>query len=339
MSLDRFVTEPLPDMPVAANAGSFIVTHPQGIPVISGYRMRADPHPLALVGLSATDFYLMDLVEGTKVKVPNPPAGLAFGAGVSAVWDASRGTNQHGRVYVFGPGVATDAWWHHLDIDTLAWDAGGAPEEATLEGLLGGVWTVDSALSHPCSAVSAAVNDDNGIYLVGKGAVTSYKYDPTEPAGTGWTSIPPANRAVAAGAGCVTKWLWSYSVNRIASLDGGGLGSAEYYRILADGGGAANTWVAGVPIPAFTGDLPGTGTCGCASTDGSALYFKLNQTGRIYSLEPNEFRVMPIAELTGPDGTGAATVGSRMCAFRYRDHEYLVCLVMNSVYVQRIRLS
>lgn len=328
MGIDRYINEPLPDLPVVAGAGSFIVTDPRGAST------------QAVVGLSATELYLLDLTSGSKVRLPNAPAGLSFTAGVSAVWDPSRGTGARGRVYVGGPGTAADWWWHHLDVDTLAWDVGGAPEVATLLAILGAfpanVWTIDAALAHPCTSVAAAA-DDNSIYLVGKNGVGSYRYDPTEPAGVGWTSVPPANRLVAAGAGSTLNWCWGWSMNRLVSLDAGGVGTAEYYRIAADGGGAADTWVAMVPVPAFT-ELPTTGTCSCTSCDGTKVYFAVNQTGRIYSFTPVDLRVRSVAEVYGNPGVGAATVGRRMAAFRYRGVEYLVILVQGTPYIQRIRL-
>lgn len=324
MGLDRFIPEPLPDLPVVAGAGSFVVTDPRGVST------------QAVVGLSATDYYLLDIVTGAKQKLPNSPAGLVFAAGISTIWDPSRGTS--GRVYVFGPGIGAgaDAYMGYIDIATLAWNSGGVPEIASLNAILGATWATDGALAHTCSSVAAA-GDDNSIYLVGNAGVASFRYDISEPAGVGWTSVPPANRLVAAGAGATLNWCWGWSMNRLMSLDAGGVGTAEYYRILADAGGAANTWLAQVPVPAFT-VLPTTGTCSCTSCDGTKVYFMLNQTGQIFSYTPVDLKVRPVAEVYGAPGLGAATVGRRMAAFKYRGSEYLVILIQGTPYVQRIRL-
>lgn len=311
-----------PDLPATVGAGACIVTHPTGASTE------------AYIILSATSFNMVDLVSGSLLRLPNPPAGLVFGAGVCMLWDPSRGAS--GRVYVFGPGTGAgvDAYWHHFDIATKAWDVGGAPNVAALNALLGGTWAIEASLAHPCTRVGLAVSD-NFIYLTGNGGLPAFRYDITEPGGTEWTSVPPANRAVLAGPGSTLNWLFGQSVDHLYSVDGNGVGSMERYGIAGD------AWAAVVPVPVWT-ELPTTGTCSCVSTDGRKLYIKLNATGVIYAFDAVGLTLTPVAQISesiNSDGTATtATVGRKMATFKDRDADTLVVMINGTNYLQGIRL-
>jgi len=300
----------VPELPAAAGPGSFVVTDPRG------------DWPYVYIMLSATGWYQVDTRNWTWQQLPSPPAGLAFGAGVCAVKDTSLA-----RIWVVGPGTGAgvDAWFGFFDLVSMTWNPGGAPDVASLNALLGGVWGTDGALAHPCTAVAAAASDDL-LYLTGNGGLPVYQFSI---AGNTWTTVPPANRLVAAGAGTTLDWLWAYSVDLLFSQDGGAA-SMESYGITAD------AWAAVVPVPAWP-TVPGTGSCACASIHGEALYIRLNATGQIYRFDPLTSFVTPLCRLYGPDGTAGA--GGKICAYAAAGREYVLALLHGYRQLQRIRLA
>ena len=315
------ILAPYPDLPVNVGAGALVLTHPQGL---------SDE---AFVLLSATEFHLVNLKLGGRLRLPNPPGGLTWGAGVTGLWDSSRGAA--GRLYIFGPAAGPAfAWWHHFDVATWAWDVGGAPNIAALTALLAAPWGTDAALAHPCTGVALAASDDF-VYLTGNNGLPFYRYNITEPGGAEWTTVPPAARAVAAGAGCTLAWPWGVGVDRLYSVDGGGVGTMEYHGIAGD------AWAAVVPVPVWT-TLPTTGTCSCTSGDGRLVYIRLNATGEVYSFNPLTLAIRPVGkvgEATGSDGTAAAaTVGRKMSLWRKDGDDVLVVLVNGTPYMHGLRL-
>ena len=298
-------------LPVAAGNGAFIITDPRGT--------RTD----AFLMMSATAFYRLDVTGGGLQRLPNPPAGLAFGAGVAPAWDASINA-----IFVLGPGAGggVDSWFARYTYTTGVWLI---RDSASLDVLLPGTLGLDATLTHPCTTVGAAASDDFIYAALGANAAASLICPRYTKGGDAWVSVPPANRLVATGAGATMTWLWGHSPDLIFSLDGTGVGTAEAYGI------AGNAWGAAVPVPPFTA-LPAAGTCACASPRGDFLYFRLNATGGIYSYNRVTNDVTLVAQMYGADGT--ATVGSKMAVVQVDGVDYLLCLVNGSTQVQRIRI-
>lgn len=298
-------------LPVAASDGAFIITDPRGV--------RTD----AFVMMSATAFYRLDITGGGLQRLPNPPAGLAFGAGVAPVWDETINA-----LFVIGPGTGNgvDSWFARYTYTTGVW---AIRNSATLDALLPGTLGLDASLAHPCTTVGAAVSDDFIYLACGANAVASLISPRYGKGANTWGAVPPANRAVAVGAGATMTWLWGHSPDLIFSLDGTGVGTTEEYSI------AGNAWAAPVPVPPFTA-LPAAGTCACASPKGDLLYFRLNATGGIYTYNRVTNAVTLVAQMYGADGT--ATAGSKLAVVQVDGVDYLLCLVNGSTQVQRIRI-
>lgn len=301
----------LATLPAAAGDGAFIVTDPRGT--------RTD----AFVMTSATGFYRLDLTSGGLQRLPNPPAGLTFGAGVAPVWDETIN-----GIFVIGPGAGAgvDSWFARYTYTTGVW----APmNSATLDVLLPGTLGLDAALVHPCTTVGAAASDDFIYLACGANAAASLITPRYSKAGNAWAAVPPANRLVAVGAGATMTWVWGYSPDLLFSLDATGLATGEQYSI------AGNAWAANTYFPPFTA-LPAAGTCACASPKGDVLYFRLNATGGIYTFNRLTNVVTLIAQMYGTDGT--ATAGSKMAVAQVDGVDYLLCIVNGSTQVQRIRV-
>lgn len=298
-------------LPVIAGAGALIITDPRGT--------RGD----AFIMLAADSWWRLDLTSRALQRLPNPPAGLVFGAGVAACWDAT-GSN----IYVIGPGAGggLDSWFARYAVGTGVW---AAMNSATLDALLPGVISLDSALAHPCTTIGAAASDDFIYWTGGANAAASLIFARYTIAGNIWTNVPPANRAVAAGAGATLIWPWGHHPDRLTSLDGGGVGTGEWYTI------AGNAWAAEAFLPPFTA-LPAAGTCARPSTDGKYVYIRLNATGTILRYDRLTTAVDTIGQLSTADG--AATAGGKFCVYRTDGAEFLVCLLNGSTQIQRIQI-
>lgn len=313
-------------LPLASVAGSSMVTDPTG---------RGDWIYFLLSNLVWGRINIRDRSR-TWQYLTVPPAGpppLFFGAGTALGWDSSQGAS--GRIYAFGPDATTPgAWFHHFDVADaqLAWDVGGAPEVASLNGLVGAQWGTAGALAHPCMGVALPAAD-NLWFLVGNGALPAYAYDITEPAGVGWTTVPPAARPVVASNGCGLCWLWGVSVDNLYSPDGGGLDTESWYTIPGD------AWAAYAPAGGFIVDLPGVGASHCSSVDGRRMYSKSDDTGYIYAYDPVQNLRTTVARIYGPEGV-PSTEGQKMCAYRDDDgREHLLVQIHGTRNLQDILVA
>lgn len=185
-------------------------------------------------------------------------------------------------------------------------------------------WTVTPDAT---SVYSIEGNYDN-FYLLGNNAVTLYRY--TVSTNTWATVTPGAARAGAAAAGCTSNWiesapnwdnetlvphytsvLFKQNGRYIFSFRGGASNTLDVYDI------AANTWISNV----LYGNQQETFTTGSSAADiDGAIYITKEATGRVFALDIDRNRLLPVATNTTQVALGgAAVVGDKLFFLPYKD--------------------
>jgi len=310
-------------LPVAAGAGSFIITDPRGV------------SPYALVMTDDAAVYWLDINNEALMALdpaPATPHAMTWGAGACAAWDVDAGTA--GYVWVFAPAAApNDAWFHFIDLSAMTWDynhGGVRPDTATLAALLGAAWGTDG--DAVCLSQNVNANGNGNLYLSGNGAVATYQFTGYNPgvAGGTWTAF--ANRTAAANAGTFLSWPHSFDHNSILSVDAGA--SPVTWENLVWGTPAWGAWV---PVPGET-TAYGAGTCACTSFDGRKIYLKVSATNQILEVDASSLTITPKATLYGDPEGGSASVGKKLCCYNDNGTTALLALKHGSNLIQRIEL-
>lgn len=185
-------------------------------------------------------------------------------------------------------------------------------------------WTITPDAT---SVYSIEGNNDN-FYLLGNNAVTLYKY--VVSTNTWSTLSPTAARAGAAAVGCTANWIesapgwnnetlvshYSNTVFKqngryIYSFRGGASSTLDIYDI------AANTWISNV----LYGNQQETFTTGSQAADvEGGIYITKEATGRVFVLEVDKNRMLPIATNTTQVALGGtAVVGDKLFFLPYED--------------------
>lgn len=308
------------NLPAVAPAGSFFVTDPFGI------------SPYGYICFGQSSFYQIDLGSGALRRLPDLPAALVFGPGVTACWSYA-GPNGRGETLdIIGPGVAgpTFAYTGRYDPFNGAWAVTGAA--GTLTALLAATWGTDAA---SCFVGLPSHGTANAYVLLrGSGLNTSYRLNIVGNAWAATGGVP----GVVSGAGCTMAATWGYAGDDLYaySTHGGGNVALRRYGVAAD------AWAAVVPDPVLV-DAPNTGTCSCTHPNGRLVLIRLNATGQILAYNPNTMDIVggddvvyPYARIYGPDGT--ATVGNKLCSWKQNGDTYLGVILHGSSQVQRIRI-
>ena len=172
------------------------------------------------------------------------------------------------------------------------------------------------------SVYSIEGNDDN-LYLLGNGAVTIYRYSIS---GNTWTALTPtAARAGVMAGGGTAEWIgkvdkWAQGTMATAapgkqlgrfiySFRGGSQAHLDIYDI------ALNTWVSAVPYGG-QGEIFGSGSCSCYDGHSRILISK-ESTGRYFTFDVNEHRILGLTTLLYPQSTVVA--GDLLVADPYVD--------------------
>lgn len=194
----------------------------------------------------------------------------------------------------------------------------------------GTVLTVSAAwaVNPDATSVYSLEGNDDIFHLLGNNAVTAYRFSV---AANAWTVLAPvAARAGAMGVGGTGDWVdnapnWDNEVavphfttlltkqngRYIYSIRGGGTSTLDVYDI------AANTWISGVVY----GNQGETFNAGSHSIDmDGAIYLVKEATGRIFKLEVDRNRMVPIATNTTQVALGGAAIdGDKMFILPYAD--------------------
>jgi hypothetical protein len=251
--------------------------------------------------LGATSFWRYDTWTDSYQQLANPPT-LTFAAGVAMTFDPSRGTA--GYIWLFAP-LNASPWcvFAYYDIATNTWTSRAVPSGLAAQ------WGTDTALSHTCSALYAAGNDDY-IYLIGNNSATWYRYSISENA---WTTMTPALPA-SAGVGCALVWTWGYNADRLYYLRGGGSASLYYFTI------STSVWSADIPYVPKTETFT-TGTSSAYDTL-NRIYMQKDSTHRMYYYQLTEDKIYPAGMM--PYASGTAIVGNGLVYVKTPDGaEYL----------------
>ena len=274
-------------------------------------------HRYIYVLVSATSFWRYDAYNNNIQQLTSPPGGTV-GAGTTLIFDPSRGAG--GYIWALissGSGAPT---FQYYNIATDVWTA------RSVVGLPGTFGT-DASMTHTCSTINPAGNDDY-IYLVGNAATPFYRYTI---AGNTWTSAPPLACLSTSGAGCNLQWMPGWNTDYILRLRGTATATLDYYSIVG------NTWNAIAYTPAvetFT-----TGTIAAPDSTMSYLYIQKDATGRF-------FRFNPVTSIMEPSIAqnivifGAATVGDRLVLLKdaVTGLEFLYFLPHTTSYMMRLPL-
>lgn len=194
----------------------------------------------------------------------------------------------------------------------------------------GTVLTVASAWTVTPDATSVYSIEGNydSFYLLGNNAVAMYRY--TVSTNTWATLAPTAARAGAAAAGCTSNWiesapgwdnetlvahysntLFKQNGRYIYSFRGGATSTLDVYDI------AANTWISNV----LYGNQQETFTTGSSAADiEGGIYITKEATGRVFVLEVNKNRLLPVATNTTQVALGGTAVaGDKLFFLPYED--------------------
>ena len=194
----------------------------------------------------------------------------------------------------------------------------------------GTVLTVSAAwaVNPDATSVYSLEGNDDIFHLLGNNAVTAYRFSVTANA---WTVLAPvAARAGAMAAGGTADWVdnsanWDNETavphfttllvkqngRYIYSLRGGGTSTLDVYDI------AANTWISGLGY----GNQTEPFNTGSHSIDMDGfIYFVKEATGRIFKLEVDRNRMLPVATNTTQVALGGTAVeGDKMFILPYAD--------------------
>lgn len=185
-------------------------------------------------------------------------------------------------------------------------------------------WTVTPDAT---SVYSIEGNYDN-FYLLGNNAVTLYRYSVS--ANTWTTLAPAAARAGAAAVGCTANWiesapgwdnetlvphysntLFKQNGRYIYSFRGGATATLDVYDI------AANTWISNV---LYGNQLETFATGSSAADIDGSIYIAKESTGRVFALDVDRNRLLPIATNTTQVALGGTAVtGDKLFFLPFKD--------------------
>jgi len=243
--------------------------------------------------LGASSFWRYDIWTDSYQQLANPPT-LSFAAGISMVYDPSRG-------YVWLSAPLTSSPYHmfaYYDCATNTWTS-----RAAVTGL-GVAFGTDASLCHTCTTYNAA-GDDNALYLIGNNLTTWYKFSVS---GNSWTTITPALPA-GAGAGCHLQWTWGYNTDRLYYFRGTATGALYYFTL------STTTWSADIGYVPKTETFT-TGTCYCYDAS-KRVYIGKDATHRVFYYQLDEDK-MYIGGMI-PYVSGTAIVGDGFCYVKTPD--------------------
>ena len=287
-------------------------------------------------GTTAVGFRVYDVATNTwtaKSVTGIPVAWGTCGQLVSTMGGAkifASGTATSGAATTMTNGAkawAADMWKNYQVRITAGTGAGQIRVISTNNGT---VLTVTAAwTTNPdATSVYAIEGNDDVFYLLGNNAVTLYKY--TVSTDTWATITPTAARAGAMAGGGTADWIdnaagWDNETavdhyttlldkqngRYIYSFRGGASSNLDVYDI------AASTWVSGIAY----GNQMETFTAGSSSVDlNGNVFITKEATGRVFTLEVDKNRLMPIATNTTQAALGGTAVeGDKMFVLPYTD--------------------
>lgn len=261
-------------MPVSTAAGSSLATDKRGT------------HRYIYLLPGTTSFWRYDTWTDSYEQLTNPPT-LTFAAGVSMIFDPSRGTA--GYVWLFAP-LNASPWcvFAYYDVAANVWTSRVVPSGLAAQ------WGTDASLAHTCSSYNAGGNDDY-IYLIGNNSTTWYRYSIT---GNVWSSLSPVLPA-AAGAGCYITWPWGFNIDRLYYFRGTATPALYYYTI------SSPAWSSDIAYKPKTETFT-TGTC-MTYDSLNRIYIQKDNTHRMYLYQLDEDKMYPAG--MWPYVSGAAIVG------------------------------
>jgi hypothetical protein len=298
------------NLPTKATAGSFFVTDPLG------------RSPLGFVAVGQSAFYEVNLYSGALQRRANIPAGLVWGAGTCACYDADRA-----RIWVVGPGtgVAGDfAYTGYYNTATNNWFATGAGGELEALASIVATWGTDGALVHLAVSMSRTTYTGDELLLRGSGLRRMYRYDA---AGDAWTE--GADAGVVASTGCSLAPLWGWNPRSVIAVNGNSVPIPLLWDVPTAG------WPMWMTAPTFPEPMT-TGSSCVMHPDGRRILYRVNATGQIIIYDPILNTIRTYAHIYGADGTAA--VGGKLCAFKQNGDTYLAALLHDSTTIQRIRI-
>jgi hypothetical protein len=263
----------------------------------------------------------VNLYTGALQRRRDIPAGLVWGAGTCACYDADRA-----RIWVVGPGTGVagdEAYTGYYNTLTNNWFATGAGGQLEALASIVATWGTDGALVLLAQAMSATYTGDV-LLLRGSALGRMYLYSV---GGDAWTE--GANAGVAASTGCSLAPLWGWNANSVIAVSGNSVPMPQLWDV------PTAAWPMWMTAPTFPEPMT-TGSSCVIHPDGRKVLYRINATGQIIVYDPLLNTIRAYTHIYGSDGTAA--VGGKMCAFKQNGDTYLAVLLHNSTTIQRIRI-